>query len=300
LGKWGGNNLDFVIENIRLRELVAVVNENKAFFEDFINFLNDHGFNSVPEFINTEDDSKAQSTILAYLIHKSDAKLYDGLGNPYANGKARWYFLSWFLRDAPAQRLGPLVMHMPGNSPNERKARLLNELRKYVKPLFPETASWEWPALSEVLIARLEGSRRALKGTLFEAVVRRCLASVFDKHQIELRIGDKQIRVEDETYDVPVYGLEETLLIPVKTRETMGGGHALLFTRDIHKSVSVAEGAGFHCLPVVIAESWSGKLEDLACEHFVYIQANPNQITKIEPILLKELENLVDVFKTVS
>ena len=292
--------MDFVIENIRLRELVAVVNEDKEFFDDFINFLKDHGFKDVPDFIKTENDSKALSTILDYLTHTSNAKLYDGLGNPYTNGKARWFFMSWILRDAPAQRLGPLVKHMPGKSPNERKAWLLNELRKNINPLFPDTASWKWPALAEVLIARLEGSRRALKGNLFEAIVRRCLASVFDKHQIELRIGDKQIRVEDETYDVPVYGLEETLLIPVKTRETMGGGHALLFTRDIHKSVSVAEGAGFHCLPVVIAESWSGKLEDLACEHFVYIQANPNQITKIEPILLKELENLVDVFKAVS
>lgn len=292
--------MDFVIENIRLRELVAVVNENKAFFDDFLTYLRAQGFDNIPDFINTTDDMKAFEAISAYLVYKSDAKLYDGLGNAYANGKARWFFLSWLLRDAPAQRLGPLVKHVPGESPNERKSNLLNELRKHIRSLFPNAASWEWAALSEVLIARLEGSRRALKGTLFEAVVRRCLAAVFEKHEIELRIGDKQIKVEDETYDVPVYGVNETLLLPVKTRETMGGGHALLFTRDIHKSVSVADGCGFQCLPIVIAESWGGKLEDLACEHFIYIQANPNQIAKIEPVLLAELDKLAQVFKDIS
>lgn len=292
--------MEFVIENIRLRELVLVVNENRAFFDDFISFLSEQGFNNIHKFIREPDDNKAYSIIYAYLERKSDVNLYDGIGKPYPNGKARWLFLSWLLRDAPAQRLGPMVKSMPGNTVIERKANLLNELRKYVAPLFPDPASWKWPALAEVLIARLEGSRRALKGTLFEAVVRRCLASIFDKHKVELRIGDKQIRVQDETYDVPVYGVTEKLLIPVKTRETMGGGHALLFTRDIHKSISVAEEAGYRCLPIIIAESWGGKLEELACEHFIYIQANPNQVSKIEPILMKELEKLIGVFKNTS
>jgi hypothetical protein len=58
-------------------------------------------------------------------------------------------------------------------------------------------------------------------------------------------VGDKQIKVEDETYDVQVKGELGTLLIPVKTRETMGGGHALLFTRDIFKSIMVASGQGY-------------------------------------------------------
>lgn len=126
------------------------------------------------------------------------------------------------------------------------------------------------------------------------------LVDVFTKYQIELKIGDKQITVDDETYDVPVYGMTETLLIPVKTRETMGGGHALLFTRDIHKSVAVAEAAGHRCLPIIIAESWSGKLEELACEYFVYIQANPNQVASVEALLFEELQKMVEVFRAIS
>ena len=292
--------MDFVIENIRLRELVAVVGENRIFFEDFVDFLEGEGFPSLQDFVNSDDNEKALLTISRYLSRRSDARLFDGLGKPYHNSKARWFFLSWLFRDAPAQRLGPLVQHVQGKTPLERKANLLNELRKHVGPLFPNPASWEWPAIAEVLITRLEGSRRALKGTLFEAVVRRVLVDVFTKYQIELKIGDKQITVDDETYDVPVYGMTETLLIPVKTRETMGGGHALLFTRDIHKSVAVAETAGHRCLPIIIAESWSGKLEELACEYFVYIQANPNQVASVEALLFEELQKMVEVFRTIS
>ena len=40
--------------------------------------------------------------------------------------------------------------------------------------IFPEDASWTWFA-KEVFIDRLEGSRRAKKGTLFEVIVRELL-----------------------------------------------------------------------------------------------------------------------------
>lgn len=292
--------MEFVIENIRLRELVAIVNENRKFYDDFVEFLVGNDYQNVHSFINETDDAEAQGVILAYLVRTSDVRLYNGMGEPYANRQARWLFLSWLLRDAPAQRLLPLVRVMPGDSVTEQRANLLNLLRKDLRVIFPNPASWEWPALSEVLIARLEGSRRALRGTLFEAIVRRCLATVFERHSIGLQIGDRQVRLYDETYDVAVYGLNETVLLPVKTRETMGGGHAMLFTRDIEKAISVAEAAGHRCIPIVVAESWAGNLEDLACEHFVHLQMNPNQIARVEQVLLQELENLIEVFRGVS
>jgi len=139
-----------------------------------------------------------------------------------------------------------------------------------------------------------------LNGTLFEAVVRRCLADLFEKEEIELRIGDNQIRIETETYDVQVYGLTEHILIPVKTRETMGGGHANLFTRDIAESIRVAQEAGHNCIPVVIAESWGGNLDGLACTHYIYIQKNPNQLSEVESILATELAKLSDIFRQLS
>jgi hypothetical protein len=64
----------------------------------------------------------------------------------------------------------------------ERKTYLVNEIRKFVAPLFSEADSWEWSAVSEVMLSRLEGSRRALKGTLFEGLVRRGRTTVNCEH----------------------------------------------------------------------------------------------------------------------
>jgi len=292
--------MDFVLHNLRLKELVAIVQENKRFYEDFVVFLHEQDFESVSEFIHEPSNERAAQTISNYLTRPSEAKLYDGLLRPYPNGKAKWFFLAWLLRDAATQRLEPLLKSVPGDTSIERKAYLLNEIRKFVEPLFPETGSWEWPAISEVMLARLEGSRRALKGTLFEEVVRRNLRILVHEHQLPLVVSDAQVKIGDETYDVQVVGRAGKILIPVKTRETMGGGHALLFTRDIYKSILVATENGYQCVPIVIAESWVGNLDDLKSALYVYIQANPNQIAAIEPLLAEKLIDLLPLLAGIS
>jgi len=121
------------------------------------------------------------------------------------------------------------------------------------------------------MLSRLEGSRRALKGTRIESLVRHLLIELFAAHAIGLAVGEKQMTIRDETYDVQVISEKSKILMPVKTRETMGGGHANLFTRDIHQSISVAQENGYLCIPIVIAESWGGDFDSLGCEHFIYI-----------------------------
>jgi hypothetical protein len=150
------------------------------------------------------------------------------------------------------------------------------------------------------MLARLEGSRRALKGKLFETMVRDALRAVFDAHRISLTVGESEKRINEETYDVQVSARQETVLLPVKTRETMGGGHANLFTRDIHKSITVARANGYVCIPVIIAESWGGNLESLGCDHHIYIQANPNQTIQVAQALRTALEDLVPVWKKLA
>jgi len=234
------SNPSFIIENLRLRELVSIVNANRAFFEEFEGFLTGDGYADVRAFVFEPDDSKAIATIERYLQHVGGAVLYDGLARPYERGKAKFYFLAWLFRDAPAQRLGPLIEKGGGRSLVNRRAKLLNEIRRFVGPLFPEPASWTWNAVSEVMLARLEGSRRALKGNFLESIVREILTSLFVELGISLDMPDREVRLHDETYDVQIIGRAGSILIPVKTRETMGGGHAMLFTRDIHKSISIA------------------------------------------------------------
>jgi hypothetical protein len=291
--------MDFLIDNIRLRELVAIVNENEEFFQDFVKFLQEVGYVSVHDFIQESSEERALYIIASYLSRVSDVKLYDGLLRPYPNSQARWYFLAWLLRDAPAQRLKPLLTQIAGKNLIEREAFLLNEIRKFVAPLFPKADSWSWAAVSEVMLARLEGSRRALKGTLFEEIIRRNLLKIFDTFKLLLTVSEREVRINQETYDVQVSGNNGSILIPVKTRETMGGGHALLFTRDIYKSISVAEAGGYNCVPIIIAESWGGDLAALTCEHYIYIQFNPNQIAEIEPVLAQKLQELLPLFRKI-
>jgi len=292
--------MDFVLHNLRLKELVTVVQENKHFYEDFVSFLKEEGYDSASDFIHEPSDERAAETIAKYLARPSEAKLYDGLLRPYSNAKAKWYFLAWLLRDAATQRLQPLLKSVPGETTIERKTYLLNEVRKFVEPLFPDIGSWEWPAIAEVMLARLEGSRRALKGTLFEGIVRRNLRELIKKHKLQLEVSKKQVKIGDETYDVRVVGETGSILLPVKTRETMGGGHSLLFTRDIYKSILVATENGYDCVPIVVAESWRGDLGDLKSELYIYIQANPNQIAVVEPLLKHELEGLLPLLKSIG
>jgi len=287
----------FIIENLRLQELVAIVKQNQKFYEDFCCFLNEHDYADVHAFVKERSGAKAKRVICGYLERQSGAQLLDGLARPYTDSTAKWYFLAWILRDAPAQRLQPLLASIPGATLEERRANLLNQLRKFVGPLFPAATNWSWPALSEVMLARLEGSRRALKGTRFEEIVRGSLKKVFERHRLALTIGEGEKRINEQTYDIQILGKGKAVLVPVKTRETMGGGHANLFTRDIFKSISVAHENGYECIPIIIAESWGGDLKSLNCENFIHLKTNPNQIEAIEPMLVAELEKLVGVFR---
>lgn len=283
----------FVVNNLRLQELTVIVEQNKPFYEAFLQFLQGFGYPDLASFIYETDFDKGHQVLETYLSNPAGATLYDGIGRPYKNGKAKWYFLAWILRDAPAQRLEPLLKTIPGNSIEEKRAQLLNQLREFIAPLLPDAEKWTWPVVSEIMLARLEGSRRALKGTQFENVVRQLLKELFELKNIPLQVGQKQIILSDESYDVQVVAAHSQVLMPVKTRETMGGGHANLFTRDIFKSVTVAQQHGYTCVPIIIAESWAGKLDTLNCPHVVHIQANPNQLEQIMTQLADEFEHLL-------
>lgn len=285
-------------ENIRLKELAIIANLNKPFFDDFTDFLKIEGYAGLYKFVVEPDGSKAKETLKKYLERSipNNLKLYDGIARPYSEDKAKWLLLGWIFRDAPVQRLEGFLKNLSGTQ-NERKAELLNQVRQYASGILPEPEKWDWLPIFEVMIDRLEGSRRSIKGNLFEAIVRRSLSEVLKRNGINLSIDKTQIKLGGETYDVKVSGAQSTILIPVKTRETMGGGHALLFTRDIHKAISVASESGYNCIPVIIAESWIGDLTTLNCQEFIYINKNPNQVNEVEPLLIQEFERLIHVFR---
>ncbi len=293
--------MPFMVENLRLRELALIAAQNRPAFDDFVAFLLTQGFSSLHAFVTNGDTERTKATILCYFDRPFPAgiALYDGIARPYAPDKAKWLLLGWIFRDAPEQRLRPMISSMTGSTTGEKQAALLSQLVGYVATIFPGEAHWEWTAICEVIIDRLEGSRRAIKGTLFEAIVRRSLNAIFQTNLVRLTVSDAEIKLEGETYDVSVVGAHGQILIPVKTRETMGGGHAILFTRDIFKSISVAHNAGYECLPIIIAESWAGDLTALSCKDHIFINKNPNQILEVEPLLVDQLRNRLPAFRAI-
>ena len=275
-------------------ELAAVADLNKPFFDDFKNYIISKGYESIFDFVSEEDDAAGYRTILDYMNRElpNGVILHDGIARPYNPSRAKWLFLGWLFRDAPEQRLRPMVSSMDGSTLNERRAALFNLIRKPLPTYFPSESYWQWEVVREIFIDRLEGSRRAIKGTLIESIVRRILADILSGYNVS--VARTEVRLEGETFDISINGSSGTILMPVKTRETMGGGHALLFTRDIHKSITAAHSAGFVCIPIVIAESWSGDLQSLGCDRFIYLSINPNQIQLAEELLKVELSNCVE------
>lgn len=144
---------------------------------------------------------------------------------------------------------------------------LIYEYRTLVK-------SFEWPAVREVVIDRLEGSRRSISGHRLEANVRTSLITAIQHYYSiygnygkfkKIEIADKQIKLGKHTIDVSADLIPKTgnnkvsLLIPVKTRETEGGGHSHLFTRDIITAIREIkeEPNNYHIVVIIVAENWS-------------------------------------------
>ncbi|BAZ87196.1 hypothetical protein [Dolichospermum compactum] len=288
-------------DNIRLKELAIIANSNKLFFDDFINFIQSESYRNLHEFVTEKDSSKAQQVLLKYLQRKvaNDLNLYDGIARPYPQSKAKWLFLGWIFRDAPIQRLQNILKNIDGTA-NERKATLLNHVREYVSAILPEPERWEWFPICEVIMERLEGSRRAIKGNLFEAIIRTNLQEIFKTNKIKLVIGETQIKLGGETYDVTIMGEKGTILIPVKTRETTGGGHALLFTRDINQAIEKARNDGYKCIPIIIAEAWKIDFDSLKSPEFIHIDKNPNQIIEVEQLLNYKLKEILHIFQSIE
>lgn len=293
--------MTYQIENKRLKELVLVAESNRRFYDYFVAFLKKKNLSSLHEFIQA-DETTGYNCILDFLKHEIPANvvLYDGVMDPYTATKAKWFFLAWILRDAPAQRLQPMIASCNGDTVTDRKADILNRIRIFCKEIITEKEAWSWACIREVMVDRLEGSRRAKKGTLFEAVVREILKKITREHNIKVQVSDKEIRLEQETYDVSVVGEAKTLLIPVKTRETMGGGHANIFTRDIRESIAKAARNNYAVFPIIVAESWGGNIADLETEDAVVIDLNPNQLEELKPILREKLTEKINILKTLN
>ncbi len=119
-----------------------------------------------------------------------------------------------------------------------------------------------------------------------------------------VRIANKQIKLGNHTVDVSAElvpkggGPNESLLMPIKTRETEGGGHAHLFTRDIIAAVrELREDARiYHVTAVIIAQNWStselGNIED-QIDRIFHFDMSPNRFNGFDEQTQIELNKYV-------
>lgn len=200
--------------------------------------------------------------------------LFDGVGRSYSHAKACYYFFSWLIRDAPQQRLHSLIGRMVKSSQRRRAEIEVEVLAALIGKYRLNVKTFSWEAVREVIIDRLEGSRRSIKGHEKEAIARTALLAAFQAYFAShsdygifagVELTDRQVMIGSESFDVSANLLDSDghcvrrILVPIKTRETEGGGHAHLFTRDIKSAISAVrrDSASDYLIVVIVAKNWA-------------------------------------------
>lgn len=265
------------ITHYRLIELAQLADQAKPFY-DWIEKRAKHitgSHRTLNEILLSCSKVEIEKIVTACYNDKNDTNplLPNGIGRVYTHDKACFYFFAWIIRDAPQQRLSPLISKMQKINSITRKQAEIDALIELIFEYRQIVRSFEWIAVREVVIDRLEGSRRSLAGHRIETIVRASLITAIQYYYSiygnygqfkKIAIAEKQIKLGKHTIDVSIELTPKNgsttvhLLLPVKTRETEGGGHSHLFTRDLMTAMSDIQQENIcHYVLVIIAENWS-------------------------------------------
>lgn len=293
------------ISHSRLVDLTKLADQAKPFYDwieaRFQKHLSQNG--SLDEILRTASRDELRSAIHDCYAPEGEMNLpllFDGVGRSYQHSKACYYMFSWLIRDAPQQRLGPLVQRIIRNSKMNRTEAETEALVALIHKYRINVKTFAWQAVREVIIDRLEGSRRSIKGHEKEAVVRTALLTAiqefFEKNgnygnYAGIELAGKEIRIDNETFDVSANLLDaqgnriKRILVPIKTRETEGGGHAHLFTRDLKSAMNAAkyDNANDFLVAVIVARNWSGRETESIrqmVDHAAIFDLSPNEFTE--------------------
>lgn len=293
------------ISHARLVELTNLADQAKPFYEwiesRFQTFLNNN--HSLDQNLKTITKENLKEIIRnCYFVEMSEHSplLFDGIGRSYSHLKACYYFFSWIIRDAPQQRLAPLIGRIVKQSNLSKTEAEIEALASLICKYRNNVKTFSWESIREVIIDRLEGSRRSIKGHEKEAVVRTALLIALQKYYSEhsnygvystVEVADKQVMIEAESFDVSVNLLDDSgktwhrILIPIKTRETEGGGHSHLFSRDVKSAISVAKNNSSedYLVIAIIAKNWSlREIDDLRekVDLIIVFDINPSDFSQ--------------------
>lgn len=265
------------ISHARLVELTKLADQAKPFYDwvEKVVKIELASHKELNEILFESNEEEIKKVIRACFISDTESKpfLFDGIGRTYPHAKACFYFFAWIIRDAPQQRLSPLIARMQQLDQVNRLDAVIDTLAKLICEYRINVKSFSWDAVREVIIDRLEGSRRSIKGHDLEIMCRTALVTAFQTYfqthnnygiYKNIEIAESQIKLGTHTFDLSVKletrdGKSRILLLPIKTRETEGGGHAHLFSRDVITAVTDTRVA----LPnsvislIIIARNWS-------------------------------------------
>ncbi len=275
-----------------------------------------HSSSSLQELIFSASQPELESAIRAcYEVAEPSSlpKLFDGGGVAYKHKDACFFLFSWMARDAAVQRLKPLIARATKGTSKPSKDVELEVLAALLYKYRANVRHFDWPVIREITMQRLEGSRRAKKGSAIETYARAALSHSFAYYFRtrgnygkfdDFEIIDKPFKVRNRTYDVAAWlkkgsGEKQLLIMPVKTRETEGGGHAHLFSRDIEQAnVDILEDyPGSHIAFVIIAQNWStAEIVHLGdkYEHVFYFDSNPNVFKGFDEPAQVEMNKLLE------
>jgi len=305
------------ISHIRLVELSKLADQAKPFYvwveEVFRRALKTKA--SLDEILKTSSRSQIENGIRnCYLADEKESIpiLFDGIGRSYAHQKACYYFFSWLVRDAPKQRLEPLLQRIVRLSKRPRLDVEIQGIAALIYKYRENLRTFSWDAVREVILDRLEGSRRSISGHERETVVRTALLTAvqayFTSHSnygiyIKVEIPAGQVKIGKETYDVSARligsGEQEThILVPVKTRETEGGGHSHLFTRDIMSAINAARAdkPESFVVAVIVARNWASREAETVrqkVDHAAIFDLSPTQFQVFDEDQQKSLSLFV-------
>ena len=312
------------IAHYRLIQLSKLADQEKPFY-DWIERFAERLFNtdkSLNYILKTE--SLENIINLINMIMNAEGNdlptLYDGGGRPYPFKKAVYFFFAWLIRDAPQQRLSPLITRMRKLDSQKLTTHDLqvDSLANLIVKYRDDVETFEWSNIRDVLINRLEGSRRSLKGHHIETIVRSAVASALQTYyKTHLNYGlytvdieKKQIKIGNDTIDVTINLTDKNntnkkfhVYIPVKSRETEGGGHAHLFSRDIITAIRniKANEPSAKFIVVIIAENWDEtelNTISLDIDIIFHFDMNPNEFQSFDEssqrLLNKYIKELLD------
>ena len=306
------------VTHSRLVELTNLADQAEAFYDwvegRFQAVLS--RTDSLDEILKSSSQAKIKKAITnCYRVNQAEGLplLFDGVGRSYPHTKACYYFFSWLIRDAPQQRLGPLIGRMVKNSRRRRSEIEIAVLASLICKYRPNVKTFSWEAVREVIIDRLEGSRRSIKGHEKEAVVRTALLAAFQNYFavhsnygifVGVEIADKQVVIGRESFDVSAILLDgngqcvRRILVPIKTRETEGGGHSHLFTRDIRSAINAArrDNKNDYLVVVIVARNWSHRETEALREqvdHVAIFDLSPGEWSSFSDIEQERLNAFI-------